>query len=187
MAVSAKEILTIIYGKSFEESYVVLQIFCLWGGIISVMSSASGLIVATGRTELGFRWTMLRVIANPVFIAIGYQYGFIGIVIAQAAYVVIFYNLYWRIVIQRILNTLKYGEYLMVMAYPLAYSVALFFLLTYVRISLGNIAVNIWSYLAIFSSCYLIGYALFNKNILSMLANEYLFGRSHRASNSTVN
>ncbi|WP_439582733.1 MOP flippase family protein [Dyadobacter bucti] len=187
MAVSAKEILTIIYGKSFEESYLVLQIFCLWGGIISVMSSASGLIVATGRTELGFRWTMLRVVANPVFIAIGYQYGFIGIVIAQAAYVVIFYNLYWRIVIQRILNPLKYGEYFTVMAYPLAYSVVIFSLLTYVRISLGHIAGNIWSNLAIFSFSYLIGYALFNKNILSILANEYLFGRSNRANNSPIN
>jgi len=173
IALSARELLTIIYGPTFANSAIILQLLCLWGGVASVMNCASSLIVATGKTELGFRWTIVRVIANPVFIIVGYQYGLIGIAVAQMLYALVFYSFYWALVIRKILEMLSYAEYLKTISYFLLCSASLFVILTYLKTYLVS-SQNIWVTLIPFGIMYLLGYAAVNRHLIMSLLGTYL-------------
>lgn len=112
LAIQSKEILFLFYGKEYVESSLVLEILCIWGLFSSIVSCASSIIIALGRTEVGFRWTQIRVLCNPIFIVLGaYLGGIIGVAIAQAVYAFLFVFVYWKIVVFRILDIISIYEF----------------------------------------------------------------------------
>ena len=164
-ALLAKEIIYIFYGASYVNSYSLLQIFCVWGGITSIMSIASSIIVVTGKTKIGFQWTIIRVLANPLFISIGYQFGLVGIVCAQAFYSLFFYTIYWKIVINKILITLGYTEYIQSILRFLLSSLFLFVILSIFKAYFGEYKNYIWLNLTIFGGFFMVSYAIINRRI----------------------
>jgi O-antigen/teichoic acid export membrane protein len=173
LALLGRETLVLIYGKSFEDSYHLLQILCIWAGFISVLGAASGLITATGRTDLGFRWTIVRVIVNPIFIIIGYQFGLIGIVSAQTLYILIFFNMYWKLVINKILRFLSYKEYLFsTLKYAFYIAILVSFLINFKAYSEQRLS-NIWFNLLLYASLFVCGYVLLNLSFIKDLIGLY--------------
>lgn len=164
-ALLSKEIISIVYGKSYLDSFVILQIFCIWGGITSIMSIASSIIVVTGKTDVGFRWTVIRVIANPLFILFGYQYGLIGIVISQSLYSLLFYTIYWKLVINKILKALKYKEYLNAFLKYFLTSLILFALFSLLKSYVEEYKNYLWLNLVLFGTLYMLGYLIVNRNL----------------------
>ena len=86
MIVNAKEILYVLYGSQYVEAYLVF-VFLAVAYCLSALSNPTGsLQVATGRTDLGFKWTILRMIISPLAIYLGSQIsieavaGYYGIV-----------------------------------------------------------------------------------------------------------
>lgn len=112
MALLAKECLLIFYGTAYQGSYFILQILCIWGSFSAVSSGASAIIIIKGRTDIGFKWTILRVLINPLFILAGSFFGFLGIVLAQAAFSVMFFPVYWKIIINKIIKSLGFEEFI---------------------------------------------------------------------------
>jgi O-antigen/teichoic acid export membrane protein len=173
-ALLSKEIITILYGESYVNADIILQIFCIWGGITSIMSIASAIIVVMGKTDVGFRWTLIRVIANPLFILIGYQFGLIGIAISQSLYSLFFYTVYWKLVINKILKTLEYKEYLLAFLKFFLSSLFLFWILTLLKIFLGEYRNFLWSNLILFGTLYLLGYLILNRNLYKSFLIIYI-------------
>lgn len=172
LALLAKEILGIIYGYSYVESASLLKILCMWGAVTSLMSAASGIIVVTGRTEVGFRWTLIRVVINPLFILIGYQFGIIGVAIGQAIYIIVFYGLYWKVVLKKILEQLKIVEYLTVGLLQLIEVVCIVYFLTQWKSSVGEYLYSFVLNLIIFTSIFTLIYLLLNRRlILNLIKN----------------
>ncbi|NML35837.1 MOP flippase family protein [Chitinophaga sp. G-6-1-13] len=104
IALFAQEVLLILYGKSYVTAALPLQVLCIWGGVMSLLGSASILVIVTGKTNLGFNWTIFRVITNPVFVMIGGIWGVLGISVGQAICIVSFLFLYWFFFIKRVVN-----------------------------------------------------------------------------------
>jgi O-antigen/teichoic acid export membrane protein len=173
LALLAKEVLAIMYGEAYESSFYILQIFCIWGSITSIMSSASGIIAVTGRTDLGFRWTLIRIVSNPIFVLVGYQYGFLGIVLAQAMYSLIFYNVYWKLVVNKTIRTITFKEYLLSSLKCAIYSLTLFCIFGLVKNAFEIEEHVIILNLAVFGSAFSITYFLLNQNIVKNLKDQY--------------
>jgi len=164
-ALLSKEIIAILYGQSYIDSYFILQILCIWGGIISIMSIASSIIIVTGKTNVGFRWTLIRVIANPLFILAGFQFGLIGIVISQSLYALFFYAIYWKLVINKILKLLKFNEYFLGFLRFFLSALLLFLVITVLKKFTTNYINYSWVNLILYGLVYLIGYLILNNSV----------------------
>ena len=71
MFVAAKEILFVMYGESYVENNLVLAFLAISYCLNSISNPVGSLQIATGRTDIGFKWTIIRLIISPVFIIIG--------------------------------------------------------------------------------------------------------------------
>ena len=163
IAVLSKSILFLFYGPNYVTDYKILQILCFWGLFSSIVSCSGGvLIVSTGKTRIGFKWTQLRFVINPLFIFIGAFYGgVVGVCIAQSFFAFLSLFLYQNIVVNKILNNIQMWDYLKESIYPIICGLILFTLFVFLndRFIVGNhfvkIAVNVLVLLAIFSLLYL--------------------------------
>ncbi len=173
-AVLAREIITLFYGESYAASYILLQILCVWGGLISIVSIASSIIVVTGKTDVGFRWTVIRVIANPVFIIVGYRFGLLGIVIGQALYALTFYSVYWKIVIQKVLVNLNYAEYVGACLKFFVSAIVLFVVCHVFKQSLGDYKNSLWINIILFGTLFTGFYLILNNKIYKPFLALYM-------------
>jgi len=112
LALIGPEVLYFVYGPSYASYSVILQVLCIWGVFISLGNAASSIVVIRGRTDLGFKNTMLRVLLNPIFVITGSIYGILGIIISQALFAILFFGLNWPMVIAPILKGLSFRRYL---------------------------------------------------------------------------
>lgn len=133
MALLSPEVLGIMYGPSYVNAYRVLEILCIWGVLASIGNAVSTVVLFKGRTDTGFRRTLLRIIINPAFIIVGSFYGLIGIAIGQACYAVAFFILNWRLLIYHILKNVSFKEYAASTLPCLFAAVGIFFILDLFR------------------------------------------------------
>ncbi|MFD2966708.1 MOP flippase family protein [Sphingobacterium bambusae] len=119
--VNSSETLSLFYGSQYSKYADILQFLCVWGVFSSIVNCASVLIViSTGRTDLGFRWTQLRLFLNPLFIVVGaYFGGILGTAIAQAIYSFITIFFYREVVVKKILPSLSNRDFLLVLYRPI--------------------------------------------------------------------
>jgi O-antigen/teichoic acid export membrane protein len=78
----SREILYLLYGSDYVEGYIVLSALSAFFFISSISNPVGSLQIATGRTDLGFYWTIIRVIISPLFIFIGALYSLEGVAVA---------------------------------------------------------------------------------------------------------
>jgi len=69
--VASKEILYVVYGPEYAESYPVLTFLAFAYCLVALSNPVGSLQIATGRTDIGFKWTILRVIITPPVILAG--------------------------------------------------------------------------------------------------------------------
>lgn len=129
MALLSPQLLSIIYGPSYVSAYQVLQILCIWGVLAAIGNAVSTVVLFKGRTDTGFKRTLLRIIVNPIFIVIGSHYGLMGIAIGQACYAVTFFVMNWRLLIYSVLGNISFKEYTENTLPCLFVAIAIFFIL----------------------------------------------------------
>lgn len=59
-------VLGVIYGSSYVEYSLAFSILCLYYSICSIGNPLGALLVATGRTDIGFYWTIYRIIVTMI-------------------------------------------------------------------------------------------------------------------------
>ena len=73
--VASKEILYYMYGPEYADAYPVLSFLAVAYCLSAIGNPVGSLQIATGRTDIGFKWTIIRVLVTPVFIFIGSIYS----------------------------------------------------------------------------------------------------------------
>lgn len=107
--VNSTFVLQLFYGSNFSNYGYILSILCVWGYFSSLVNCAASIIIATGKTKIGFLWTQVRLFLNPIFIFMGaYYWGMLGVCISQAIYSVFVLLIYHRIVISRIISIISF-------------------------------------------------------------------------------
>ena len=64
-AVGSYELLYLIYGPSYTSGSLLLFTLAIYYGILSITNPVGSLQIATGRTDIGFYWTMFRASITP--------------------------------------------------------------------------------------------------------------------------
>ncbi len=68
-------IVLILYGRDYVDVSPILAILSLWGLLISIGNPVGNVVIAKGRTELSFRYTIVRIaLSLPVIYVLG-QFG----------------------------------------------------------------------------------------------------------------
>ena len=154
------------YGDNYMEGIYVLSILAVHYGYMSPGSPASALQVAFGRTDIGFYWTICRIIIFSSSAYIGAQLSIEGMVIAIFGGSLLLSPLGWRITIFPLIGG-NFYEYFKKTFYPflLAFSIAFPFWLLFKQNTnliivaiMGGLFLTIYTLLAtkIFRNTYIV-------------------------------
>lgn len=110
MFVFADTITTILYAPEFASVATFLRIFVFIGIVNSINGQAGILQVALGRTDIGFKWTLVRVVCYLSVILVASYYTIYTVAYSQLFLTIIFFFVYWRLVIYP-LSRIRFGEY----------------------------------------------------------------------------
>ncbi|GAO30612.1 oligosaccharide flippase family protein [Geofilum rubicundum] len=91
LIVSSKEILYLLYGSEYEDGSSVLVFLAIAYCLASLSNPVGSLQIATGRTDLGFKWTIFRVVISPIFIFVGalFDIGTVAVLYALLSIILI--------------------------------------------------------------------------------------------------
>jgi O-antigen/teichoic acid export membrane protein len=104
VALLAPGIIRILYGSSYVDYYLILSLLSINYGILSVSGVLTASQVALGRTDVGFYWTIFRIITTSLYVYIGSLFSLTGIAIAVLLGSVINLIPFWYIQIKKILH-----------------------------------------------------------------------------------
>lgn len=110
IAIFAMGILKYLYGVQYTDGALVLSFIALTYGMYTTGNPVSSLQIALGRTDSGFYWTIIRIVATSVAIFIGAQYSLEGIALSLLILNFVVNPLFWRITIKPLIGG-KYIEY----------------------------------------------------------------------------
>jgi len=145
MMVSSKEFLEIIYGSTYVEAYQVLSFLAFAYCLIALSNPVGSLQIATGRTDIGFVWTIVRVLITPVFIYLGALHTIETVAAMYALLSLVFVVPLWYIQL-RPMAGIGLKEYLYQFYKPLLFFLAmtlLFYLLDGEILFSGNVFLNL--------------------------------------------
>ena len=87
-----------------------MRILAFWGIFASIGNPAGNLVVAKGRTDISFHWTIIRFLCAPITIYIASFFDVEAIAYSQVILQLIFFLIYWYMMI-RPLSGLNLFEY----------------------------------------------------------------------------
>ena len=70
----------------------------------SLWNPISSLVIATGRTDLEFKWSLVAITIFPISIFIGAQFGIIGVTIAITASMILLFIPSWKFLINKMIG-----------------------------------------------------------------------------------
>ena len=131
--VSSNEILHYLYGSDYTSGTMVLSFLAISYCVSTISNPVGSLQIATGRTDIGFYWTILRIIVTPIFIYIGGLYSIDAVALVIAVLSLILIVPMWYIQLRPLANIMLL-EYLRQFYKPLI----LFILISYMFL-FGNV------------------------------------------------
>ena len=120
----SSEVLTILFGASYSSGYIVLSFLAVSYVSQAIGNPAMSLQIATGRTDIGFRWTLMRVLVTPLVILLAAGGGINMVAMALALLSAMLIIPHWRMQI-RAMAGIKLSEYLSRFARTFAVFVAI--------------------------------------------------------------
>lgn len=124
LAIFAEPIVAVVYGYNMMEVAVFVRILAFWGLFNSIANPAGILMVAKGRTDLGFYWTVVRIFIVTAAIVIACQFSIVAVAYAQTAVAIAFLFLYWRLMVYK-MSFIPLKNYILSFLRPLLISAAL--------------------------------------------------------------
>lgn len=104
IAIFASLIVRVFYGEGFESVTILVQIlslnmiFRLIGGVVG------NLVVATGRTDLDFKWNLMTFFVTPAFVIIGAQFSIELVAIMITLNSILLFVPSWHFYIRRLID-----------------------------------------------------------------------------------
>ena len=96
---TAPILIRILYGPGFEDIETLVRILSLYVIFRSIGNPIIALIVATGRTELNFIWSLVTLVVMPIAVVIGSQYSIEAVAICLTlASALLFVPNWWLLV-----------------------------------------------------------------------------------------
>lgn len=174
----SEQIVDILYAPSFWEVSFFLKVLSIVGICNSLNSSAGILQIALGRTDMGFKWTMIRFILTTLSILICSRFSIYYVAYAQVAISLLFLMLYWKLIILP-LSTLTFKEYIETFIKALLFSVLTGLVVLIIKLLVNYSFTSSVILLAIYTFVYVVLNYLFNKKITKQVI-EVLLNKASR-------
>ncbi len=100
--VFAEPLTLLLYGSEKMGVAIFIKILSFWGMFNSVGNPAGILMVAKGRTDLSFYWTIVRIVVMTSVILIAGQFSIYAVAYTQTIIAFVFIFLYWRMMVYNI-------------------------------------------------------------------------------------
>lgn len=114
-------IVNIIYGPNYAEVALLLRILTFLGIECSISGQGAILQVSMGRTDVGFKWTVFRIICSVIVIIASSKFGIVSVAVGQLLLAVISVYFFWRLAIKPIIN-IGFSSYVNSFSRPLIVS-----------------------------------------------------------------
>ena len=173
IAAASSTILFYLYGRDYVEGNIIMACFALSYGILSINNPVGALQVSLGRTDIGFYWTVYRIITNSLVILIGASISVHALVFGLLLYTVVNIIPFWRIQLKVMLN-ITLVEYIRCFLPQILLSIICaipYFVLFFFQVNLVLVII----YSILFLLVYLEILKIFDKeNILLSLITQYV-------------
>lgn len=110
LSIFSEEVVNIFFSEKYANAATFVRILAFWGIFASIGNPAGNLVVAKGRTDISFKWTIIRFICAPITIYIASFFEVEAIAYSQVILQLVFFLIYWYMMI-RPLSGLNLFEY----------------------------------------------------------------------------
>lgn len=100
VAIFSYAILYYLYGDSYTTGYITLAILSLYYGYLSSSHPIGPLLVALGKTDVCFYWTVIRTAIMALAVIVGSLFGINGIVLAMLLFTISTIPVMWRMALK---------------------------------------------------------------------------------------
>lgn len=174
MFVFANPIVQVLYAPEFSEVAVFLRIMAFVGIATCVTGFASTLQIAYGRTDLGFKWTIVRIIMFTSVILFLSGTSIVNVAYAQTVLSIFTLFIYWWMIV-RPLSQISLVSYLGSLKIPAAFSILTAIPFVIVLPMIDNLFIQVilgFVYCCIYFLLYYLFQREYLKSIVSLALNK---------------
>lgn len=113
VAALSPTILTVVFGREYIEGVPVMMVFCFRLAFSGVNGVCGALQVATGRTDIGFKWTIYSIASTALIYYLSAQWGITAFLIGMLFIVVVNVFVVWLMQFKPMTNV-SWREYLLI-------------------------------------------------------------------------
>lgn len=135
-------ILMVLYGDNYVDGMWVVSLLAPSYALLSVASVCGSLQVALGRTDIGFYWTVYRILTNCLFIYIGAFFSIEGIALSLLVYNILNIYPFWRIQLKSMLH-ISLNDYVSTLKVPFIISFSLAIIFAFVVFNIQSLIVAV--------------------------------------------
>ncbi len=170
--VFADPLTLLCYGQDKIAVAWFVRVLSLWGFFQSIGNPASILMVSLGRTDLGFYWTLIRVVFTFAATYVACLYNIQVLSYVQVALAAVFMVAYWRMMVYKMIQ-LPMRQYLGAIAFSFVAAILAAGLSAFPLLFLDNFYLRL-ALIALFGIVYLAIYWFFNRPFIMELKG-YIF------------
>ena len=110
LSIFSEEVVNLFFSEKYANAAVFVRILAFWGIFASIGNPAGNLVVAKGRTDISFIWTIIKSLFAPISIYIASFFNVEAIAYSQVILRIIFFFVYWYMMIKPLagLNLFEY-------------------------------------------------------------------------------
>lgn len=121
VAILATGCLNILYGNQYRESGLLLSLLAVYYGKLSSGSATGCVQIAMGRTDVGFYWTIVRIIMNSLAVWIGSLISIEAIIVSLFTFNLLISPVSWRIIVKPLVEG-DFWDYFLIPLKPFCYT-----------------------------------------------------------------
>ena len=110
LSIFSEEVVSVFFSEKYANAATFVRILAFWGIFASIGNPAGNLVIAKGRTDISFKWTIIRFICAPITIYIASFFNVEAVAYSQVILQFVFFLIYWYMMIWPLsgLNLLEY-------------------------------------------------------------------------------
>ncbi|AZQ59691.1 colanic acid exporter [Maribacter sp. MJ134] len=97
-------VVQIFYGSGFDNIVSIVRILSIYMIFRALGNPIGSLVIATGRTDLEFKWNILNLLIMPVFIYVGSSFGINGVAFALTTAMTLLFVPNWKYLVNKMTN-----------------------------------------------------------------------------------
>lgn len=169
--IASKEILVLLYGENYSDYFGVLSLLAFSYFLSSISNPVGSLQIATGRTDLGFKWTLFRTFFTIPVIILGALVSIETVALSISILSLFFVFPIWYVQLKPMINV-AFSEYLEKFFRPVCFlflTVCCFYFFFEILQLNESLFVSVFVKSAIGLICILSYFVVFEKNVVQDL------------------